>query len=135
MIYPLLDWFVPARIKENNELLQRAHMFLISHLVGPFLGHTITIYLYLLDPTPDYALWVLAVSITIFWVFPFVLKLTGWYSTLAVISYKSHLRVLWGCYHYGVGSPLFPLLTSRCLRSSISVRAQGGAFTSSLFSD
>src|SRR5262245_13572065 len=60
MIYPLLDWFIPARVHENSELQQRARMFLISHLFGPFLGHTITIYLYLLDPAPDHALWVLA---------------------------------------------------------------------------
>src|SRR4029078_2351366 len=95
-----------------NESLQRAHMFLISHLVGPFLGHTITIYLYLLDPTPDYALAVLAASITVFWAFPFILKLTGWYSTLAVISVQNLIfAILWGCYHYGgVSSPFLPWL-------------------------
>jgi signal transduction histidine kinase/CheY-like chemotaxis protein len=112
MIYPVLDWFIPERIRENNELLQRARIFLISHLLGPFLGHTITIYLYLLDPMPDYALWVLAASITIFWAFPLVLKLTGWYIALAVLSVQNLIfAILWGCYHYGgVSSPFLPWL-------------------------
>ena len=77
MIYPLLDWFIPPALKTGREAQQRARMFLISHLFGPFLGHTITVYLYWLDPHPGYALWVLIASITIFWAFPFALKRTG----------------------------------------------------------
>ena len=70
MIYPILDWFIPVGVRENSELLQRARMFLISHLFGPFLGHTITVYLYIIDPAPNYALWVLAASISLFLGFP-----------------------------------------------------------------
>ncbi len=112
MIYPILDWFIPARVKETSELQQRARMFLISHLFGPFLGHVITIYLYVLDPAPDYALWVLGGSITAFWAFPFALKWTGWYNTLAVLSVQNLIfAILWGCYHYGgLSSPFLPWL-------------------------
>jgi signal transduction histidine kinase len=112
MIYPLLDWFIPANLKEESASLQRARMFLISHLFGPFLGHTITVYLFLLDPHPDYALWVLAASITVFWAFPFALKITRLYTTLALLSVQNLIfAVLWGCYHYGgVSSPFLPWL-------------------------
>jgi len=112
MIYPVLDWFIPPKVHENGELQQRARMFLISHLFGPFLGHVITVYLYLLDPAPDYALWVLAGSITAFWAFPFALKWTGWYNTLAVLSVQNLIfAILWGCYQYGgLSSPFLPWL-------------------------
>jgi signal transduction histidine kinase/ActR/RegA family two-component response regulator len=112
MIYPVLDWFIPAGVKENAELLQRARMFLISHLFGPFLGHTITVYLYIIDPAPNYALWVLAASISLFLCFPFALKWTGWYNTLAVLSVQNLIfAILWGCYHYGgLSSPFLPWL-------------------------
>jgi len=112
MIYPVLDWFIPAKVHENGEMQQRARMFLISHIFGPFLGHVITVYLYLLDPAPDYALWVLAGSITIFWAFPFALKWTGLYNTLAVLSVQNLIfAILWGCYHYGgLSSPFLPWL-------------------------
>jgi signal transduction histidine kinase len=111
-IYPLLDWFIPPGLKEDSGNLQRARMFLISHLFGPFLGHTITVYLFLLEDRPDYALWVLAISITVFWAFPFALKLTGWYTGLALLSVQNLIfAVLWGCYHYGgVSSPFLPWL-------------------------
>ena len=112
MIYPVLDWFTPASVRENSELHQRARMFLISHLFGPFLGHTITVYLYLLDPAPNYALWVLAASISLFLSFPFALKWTGLYNTLAVLSVQNLIfAILWGCYHYGgLSSPFLPWL-------------------------
>jgi signal transduction histidine kinase/CheY-like chemotaxis protein len=111
-LYLLLDWFIPAKLKEESAALQRARMFLISHLFGPFLGHTITIYLYALEPKPDYALKVLALSITVFWAFPFVLRLTGWYTALALLSVQNLIfAILWGCYHYGgVSSPFLPWL-------------------------
>ena len=112
LIYPILDWFIPDSVRRNHELEQRARMFLVSHLIGPFLGHTITIYLYLLDPSPGYALWVLAASITAFAAFPFLLKLTGWYTALAVLSVQNLIfAILWGCFHYGgVSSPFLPWL-------------------------
>jgi len=111
-IYPVLDWFVPARIRRDHEAHQRARMFLISHLFGPFLGHTITVYLYLLDPNPGLDLHILAASITAFWAFPFLLRLTGWYNVLAVLSIQNLIfAVVWGCYHYGgVSSPFLPWL-------------------------
>jgi signal transduction histidine kinase/ActR/RegA family two-component response regulator len=111
-IYPVLDWFIPVRIKRDHEAHQRARMFLISHLFGPFLGHTITVYLFLLDPSPGLDLYVLAASITAFWAFPFMLRLTGWYNLLAVLSIQNLIfAVVWGCYHYGgVSSPFLPWL-------------------------
>jgi signal transduction histidine kinase/ActR/RegA family two-component response regulator len=112
MIYPVLDWFMPPALKAEREMEQPARMFLISHIFGPFLGHTITIYLYVLDPHPGYQLWVLALSITAFWAFPFALKRTGAYVALALLSVQNLIfAVLWGAYHYGgVSSPFLPWL-------------------------
>ena len=112
MIYPFLDWFIPAKIKKEKGAHQRARMFLISHLFGPFLGNTITVYLFWLEDTPDRALTVLAGSITAFWLYPFALRLTGWYNLLAVLSVQNLIfAIVWGCYQYGgVSSPFLPWL-------------------------
>jgi signal transduction histidine kinase/CheY-like chemotaxis protein len=106
-IYPLLDWFIPPALAVDRELQQRARMFLISHLFGPFLGNTISIYLYWLDPHPGYGLAILTGAITIFWAYPYALKRTGAYTALALISVANLVFVvLWGCFHYGgVSSP------------------------------
>jgi signal transduction histidine kinase/ActR/RegA family two-component response regulator len=109
-IYPLLDWFVPEKMKAEAEPLRRARMFLISHLFGPFLGHTISLYIVAIEGTPDFAWWVFFGVITLFWAFPLALKLTGWFVPLALISVQNLIfTILWGCYHYGgMSSPLIP---------------------------
>src|SRR5438270_9173321 len=111
-IYPVLDWFIPEGIKDDNEAHQRARMFLISHIFGPIIDNTIPFYLYLLDPSPGLALHVLTISITLFWIFPFLLKLTRRYNLLCVLSIQNlTFAVVWGCYHYGgVSSPFLPWL-------------------------
>jgi signal transduction histidine kinase len=108
--YPLLDWFVPEAMKAEAESLRRARMFLISHLFGPFLGHTISLYILFIDPHPDVAWWTFFSVITAFWVFPLLLKLTGRFVPLALISVQNLIfTILWGCYHYGgMSSPLIP---------------------------
>jgi signal transduction histidine kinase/CheY-like chemotaxis protein len=113
-IYPVLDWFIPSRIKGDHDVLQRARMFLLSHMIGPVLGHTITVYLFIVDTDPNYALAVLAGSISIFAAFPFLLKLTGWYTALAVLSVQNLIfTILWGCYQYGgLSSPFLPWLVT-----------------------
>jgi signal transduction histidine kinase/ActR/RegA family two-component response regulator len=112
VIYPFLDWFIPAKIQEEQQAHQRARMFLISHLFGPVLGHTITVYLFWLETSPDWPLAILAASITAFWAFPFLLRWTGWYNVLAVLSVQNLIfAIMWGCYEYGgVSSPFLPWL-------------------------
>ena len=112
MIYPFLDWFIPAKIKKDQGAHQRARMFLISHLFGPFLGNTITVYLFWLEESPDSALAILAGSISAFWLYPFALRLTGWYNLLAILSVQNLIfAIVWGCYHYGgLSSPFLPWL-------------------------
>jgi len=105
--YALLDWFIPRRIQADPEIRQRARMFLVSHLFGPFLGHTITVCLYVLEPNPGADLAILAVSITTFWLFPFALRLNFPFTALSFLSVENLIfAILWGCYHYGgVSSP------------------------------
>ncbi|HTV89144.1 MAG TPA: histidine kinase dimerization/phospho-acceptor domain-containing protein, partial [Stellaceae bacterium] len=109
-LYALLDWFLPEKMKTEAESLRRARMFLISHLFGPFLGHTISLYILVIGRDPDFAWWVFFGAITLFWAFPLLLKLTGWYVPLALFSVQNLIfTILWGCYHYGgMSSPLIP---------------------------
>jgi signal transduction histidine kinase/CheY-like chemotaxis protein len=111
-LYKFLDWFIPPPLSHERDMRQRAHMFLLSHIFGPFLGNVITVYLYFLDPHPGFALVTLALSISAFWAFPLLLRLTGRYTLLSVLSVQNlTFAILWGCYHYGgVSSPFLPWL-------------------------
>ena len=89
-------------------------MFLFSHFFGPFLGHTISLSMLYLGAKADLSWWILFLSISAFWLYPIVLRLTGWYIPLALISIQNLMFcIFWGCYHYGgISSPILPWLVT-----------------------
>ena len=111
-LYAAVDWFIPAKLKRDADLIQGVRMFLFSHMFGPFLGHTISLYILFVQGSPDLAWAIFFGAITAFWPFTFVLRATGWYVPLALISIQNLIFIiLWGCYHYGgMSSPIMPWL-------------------------
>jgi signal transduction histidine kinase len=114
----LLDYFIPADIQVNPEAHRRARMFMLSHVFGPIIGSSLPLYLVIMNISRDYRAAVFFFSILAFWVYPFLLRWTGRYQTLALMSVQNLIFcVLWACYAFGaMGSPfvpwilLFPLL-------------------------
>ena len=105
-----VDWFIPLELARNAETRKQARMFLISHILGPFIGNVVPAALYVLDPAPGFDVAILAFSITAFWLFPFTLKATGRYTLLALLSIQNLIFcILWSCFFYGgVSSPTLP---------------------------
>jgi signal transduction histidine kinase len=105
-----LERFLPPAIAADREARNRALMFLISHAVGPVLGNTVPFALYAFDPTPGFQIAILAVSISLFWLFPFLLRGGVPYGMLVMLSVVNlNFCILWSCYHYGgVASPTLP---------------------------
>jgi len=99
----IIDQFVPAHMRDDIAAEKRVRMFLISHLLGPFLGHPITAFLLLTDPNPYPHVYILGISITLFWTFPLLLKVwPARYPILAFLSVQNlSFAILWGSYHYG----------------------------------
>ncbi len=113
----MLDWFVPPQARTDEATLGRARIFAFSHLFGPFLGHAISIYLYVVAHQRSVPVWVIITCITAFWALPFALKLTGKLQTLALCSVVNLTFVtLYGSYYYGgVSSPFLPWLLTALL--------------------
>lgn len=109
-----VDWFVPEQLKQTPGTLQAVRMFLFSHLCGPLLGHTITFSMLYLRGEADFAWWVLFLAITAFWPFAFVLRVTGWYVPLSLLSIQNLMFcIFWGSYQYGgISSPIMPWLVT-----------------------
>jgi signal transduction histidine kinase len=103
----LADLFIPESISSDREAKKLARVFLYSHLCGPFIGSVVPLAIYIFDPTPGYKAMILLVSIFSFWIFPFLLKYTGAYKILALISIENlTFCILWSCFCYGgVRSP------------------------------
>src|SRR3979411_3180678 len=106
----LVNSFIPPKIAVDRDGRNRAHVFLVSHLLGPFIGNVVPIALYVLDPAPGYETAVLAISIKSFWIFHFLLKAGISYNPLALVSIQNlTFCILWSCYFYGgVTSPTLP---------------------------
>jgi signal transduction histidine kinase/CheY-like chemotaxis protein len=106
----IVDYFIPSEMTADRDARNRAHVFLISHILGPFIGNVVPIALYILDPDPGYEVAVLAISITSFWIFPFLLRAGVSYNPLALVSIQNLIFcILWSCYFYGgVTSPTLP---------------------------
>ncbi|MCB1419664.1 MAG: HAMP domain-containing histidine kinase [Notoacmeibacter sp.] len=106
----LVEYFIPPELRMDREACNQARMFLISHTMGPILGNTVPLALFLVDPTPGMDTFWLAVSITGFWVFPFLLKRGFNYDWLVVISVLNlNFCIFWSCYYNGgVASPTLP---------------------------
>ena len=103
----LVNYFTPPGIMADREACKGAHVFLISHILGPFIGNVVPGTIYFLDPNPGYAVAILAISITAFWIFPFLLRAGVPYYPLALVSVQNLIFcILWSCYFYGgVTSP------------------------------
>jgi len=110
----MVDWFIPPTLQSSGALLPGVRMFLFSHLFGPFLGHTISMSMLLIQGGADLNWWIFFWAVTAFWPFVFVLRATGWYVTLSLVSIENLMFcIFWGCYNYGgINSPILPWLVT-----------------------
>ena len=106
----LLDYFIPAEMQVNAESHRRARMFMLSHAFGPILGNSIPLYMAVTGISRDYRVVVFFLSILLFWAYPFLLRRTGRYQLIALVSVQNlTFCALWACNSYGgMASPFLP---------------------------
>lgn len=111
-IVRLIDWFIPPEARLERSEFGRAQNFVFTHLAGPALSQSISVFLYLSDPHPGFACWTIIVGIWLFWTLPFVYKYTGNLQLSALMSVELlAFASLFGAYFYGgVSSPFLPWL-------------------------
>jgi signal transduction histidine kinase len=109
-IVRFIDWFIPAEAKLERSERGLAQNFVFTHLAGPALSQSISIFLYLSDPHPGFACWTVIACICLFWALPFVYKYTGDLQLSALMSVELlAFTSLFGAYFYGgVSSPFLP---------------------------
>src|SRR5258705_13602362 len=105
----IIDWFIPSAAKVERSEHGLARNFVFTHLFGPALSQSISLFLYLSDPHPGFACWTVIVCICLFWALPLVYRLTSNLHLSALISVELlAFTSLFGAYYYGgVGSPVF----------------------------
>lgn len=107
-----VDWFIHVKEGKDRSELNLERNFVFTHLCGPALAQTISVFLYLSSPRPTLECWTCIVCIWMFWALPFVLKYTGslWIAAVCSVELLS-FSALYGSYNYGgVSSPFMPWL-------------------------
>ena len=106
----IIDWFIPAELRNNTANLWRARIFTISHLLGPCSAIAILGFLYYALPARDWVFWTICVLCGAFWLLPFALRFSRTLMWLALFSFCDLTFVsVFGSYFYGgVSSPFLP---------------------------
>src|ERR1700724_445363 len=110
--FRIIDWFIPDAAKSERSELNLARNFVFTHLAGPLLSQSISVFLYLSDPDPGFACWTMIICISLFWALPFLYKWTGNLQRTAIVTVELlAFASLFGAFHYGgVSSPFLPWL-------------------------
>lgn len=108
----IIDWFISDAAKSERSELSLARNFVFTHLAGPLLSQSISVFLYLSDPHPGFACWTMIICIWLFWTLPFFYKWSGNLQRTAVATVELlAFTSLFGAYFYGgVSSPFMPWL-------------------------
>lgn len=108
----IIDWFIPDAAKFERSELSLARNFVFTHIFGPLLSQSISVFLYLTDPAPGFACWTVIICTWLFWLLPFGLKYTRNLPLVALVSVEIlAFTALFGAFHYGgVSSPFLPWL-------------------------
>ncbi len=114
----VVDWFVPANLRESTATLWQGRIFVISHFVGPFSAVAILGYLYRVLDAHDWVFWTLCALCGSFWLLPFALRWAGHLFKPAFYSFcaLTVISVFGSFYYGGVSSPFLPwFLTAQML--------------------
>ncbi len=97
-----VDWFLHPSMVDDKSMRKQARLFLLSHILGPFLGNGVALVLFLAEPAPGFEVGVMFLAISGFWLFPFLLRWFGRLELLALVSIQNlTFAVLWVTYFYG----------------------------------
>ena len=108
--FRILDWFIPESIKGSESDLAMVRNFVLLHLVGPLMGHSVTAFLLLTLPNDTWQFWVTELAVASFFIVPFILRRTGSMRAAAMVSVQMLVGLsLFGSFYFGgISSPLLP---------------------------
>lgn len=109
-INPILDCFIPQAIKDSETDLPMVRNFVLLHLLGPLMGHTVTAFLWLTVDGTHWQFWVTEAGVASFFVVPLLLRWTGSMRIAAMFSVQMLVGLsLFGSFWFGgISSPLLP---------------------------
>jgi signal transduction histidine kinase len=110
LLYRLIDWFIPAAIQETESDRLMARTFVILHLLGPLMGHSVTYFLWQTRAGDSWQFWVTEALVASFFAIPLMLRVLGSLRIAAMTSVQLLVGLsLFGSFFFGgISSPLLP---------------------------
>jgi signal transduction histidine kinase len=109
-IYRIIDWFIPAAMLESDSDRLMARTFVMLHLAGPLMGHSVTFFLARTAAGATWQFWVTEGMVAGFFGIPFLLRASGSMRLPAMTSVQMLVGLsLFGSFSFGgISSPLLP---------------------------
>jgi signal transduction histidine kinase len=108
--YRFIDWFIPPAMLESDSDRMMARTFVMLHLAGPIMGHSVTFFLARTVAGETWQFWVTESMVVGFLAIPLLLRLSGSMRLPAMTSVQMLVGLsLFGSFSFGgISSPLLP---------------------------
>jgi signal transduction histidine kinase len=109
-IYRFIDWFIPPAIRETESDRLMARTFVLLHLLGPAMGHSVTYFLWQALADAGWQFWATEAIVVSFLAIPLLLRIGGSLRVAAMVSVQVLVGLsLFGSFFFGgISSPLLP---------------------------
>lgn len=109
-IYRFIDWFIPFPIRETESDRLMARTFVLLHLLGPIMGHSVTFFLWQTSAGATWQFWATEAIVVSFLAIPLLLRALGSLRIAAMVSVQVLVGLsLFGSFFFGgISSPLLP---------------------------
>ncbi len=108
----IIDYFIPARMRNAQANLMKVRTFVLLHLLGPAMGHSVVLFLWSASNVITWQFWVVEAGVVFFWLIPVLVKITRSLMLPATLSVQGLVFLsLFGSFYYGgISSPFMPWL-------------------------
>jgi signal transduction histidine kinase len=106
----VVDYFIPAEMRQDQANLMKVRTFVLLHILGPAMGHSVILFLWKASKVVAWQFWVIEISVASFWLIPLLVKLTKSLFIPAILSVQALVFLsLFGSFFYGgISSPFLP---------------------------
>jgi signal transduction histidine kinase len=109
-VYRFIDWFIPPAIRETESDRLMTRTFVLLHLLGPIMGHSVTYFLWQASAGAVWQFWATEAIVVSFLAIPLLLRFGGSLRLAAMVSVQVLVGLsLFGSFFFGgISSPLLP---------------------------
>jgi len=107
-----IDYFIPVELTRDQANLMKVRTFILLHILGPAMGHSVVLFLWSASAIITWQFWVIEISVALFWTVPLLVKLFRSLTIPAMMSVQALVFLsLFGSFYYGgISSPFLPWL-------------------------